>query len=68
MVIVYGLLQDVQSSAEQQQHRLQKVAAFVQQHSGAVVVDKLETHLHFKVPTEAETKLTAFFAKIKVTP
>ena len=50
-----------------QQDRLQQVAAFVQQHSGAVLVDKHETHLQFKVPTEAEARLTHFFAQIKVT-
>ena len=59
-------LQDVHSSSSSQEDRLQQVAAFVQQHTGAVLVDKLETHLHFKVPTEAEPKLTHFFAKIKV--
>ncbi len=60
-------LQDVHSSSSSvQEDRLQRVAAFVQQHTGAVLVDKLETHLHFKVPTEAEPKLTHFFAQIKV--
>ncbi len=61
-------LQDVHSSSSSsvQEDRLQHVAAFVQQHTGAVLVDKLETHLHFKVPTEAEPKLTHFFAQIKV--
>jgi len=59
-------LQDVHSSSSSQEDRLQQVAAFVQQHTGAVLVDKLETHLHFKVPTEAEPKLTHFFAQIKV--
>lgn len=49
-----------------QQERLQQIAAFVQQHSGAVLVDKHETHLQFKVPTEAEARLTHFFAQIKV--
>ncbi|DBB06884.1 TPA: hypothetical protein ACH3X3_009543 [Trebouxia sp. C0006] len=58
--------QDVHSSSSSsQEDRLQQVASFVQQHTGAVVVDKLETHLHFKVPTEAEPKLTHFFAQIK---
>ena len=50
-----------------QQERLQQITAFVQHHSGAVLVDKHETHLHFKVPTEAEARLTHFFAHIKVT-
>lgn len=60
-------LQDVRgSNSNIQEDRLQQVAAFVQQHTGAVLVDKLETHLHFKVPTEAEPKLTHFFAQIKV--
>lgn len=60
-------LQDVHnSSSSLQEDRLQRVAAFVQQHTGAALVDKLETHLHFKVPTEAEPKLTHIFARIKV--
>ncbi|DBA88907.1 TPA: hypothetical protein ACH3X2_000146 [Trebouxia sp. C0005] len=59
--------QDVHnSSSSLQEDRLQRVAAFVQQHTGAALVDKLETHLHFKVPTEAEPKLTHIFARIKV--
>ncbi|DBA85756.1 TPA: hypothetical protein ACH3X1_005317 [Trebouxia sp. C0004] len=57
--------QDEHSSSSVQENRLQQIAAFVQQHTGAVLVDKLETHLHFKVPTEAESKLTHFFAQIK---
>ncbi len=62
-------LQDVHSSSSSslREDRLHQVAAFVQQHTGALLVDKLETHLHFKVPTEAEPKLTHFFAQIKVT-
>ena len=62
----WAALQDVHSSSTSQEDRLQQVAAFAQQHTGAVLVDKLETHLHFKVPTEAEPKLTHFFAQIKV--
>ncbi len=60
--VMSDVVQDADSSDHLQEDRLQQVAAFVQQHSGAVLVDKLETHLHFKVPTEAEATLTRFFA------
>lgn len=53
------------SKAEHEQH-LQEVVTFIEQHSGAVLVDKLETQVHFLVPTDCESKLSAFFKQAKV--
>lgn len=62
-------LNDVQeddASKEEHEQHLQEVVTFVEQRSGAVMVDKLETQLHFKVPTDCESKLSAFFKQVKV--
>ena len=62
-------LDDVQengASKEEHEQHLQQVVTFVEQHSGALMVDKLDTQLHFKVPTDCEAKLSAFFQQVKV--
>lgn len=59
-------MQDNEVSNEGREQHLQDIVTFVEQHSGAVLVDKLETQLHFKVPTDCESKLSAFFTQVKV--
>lgn len=53
------------SKAEHEQH-LQEVVTFVEQHLGAILVDKLKTQVHFKVPTDCESKLSTFFKQAQV--
>ena len=48
------------------EHRLKEVADCVHRLAGAKIVDKLETHLHFKVPTEAEARLSTLFAYLEL--
>ena len=48
------------------EHRLKEVEKDVHHLAGAKLVDKLETHLHFKVSTEAEPRLSTLFAYLEV--
>ena len=59
-------MQETSASKEDREQHLQQVVTFVEQHSGALMVDKLDTQLHFKVPTDCEAKLSAFFQQVKV--
>ncbi|KAL3149709.1 hypothetical protein ABBQ38_013538 [Trebouxia sp. C0009 RCD-2024] len=59
------LQQDSDLSKEGHEQRLQDIVMFVEKHSGAVLVDKLESQVHFKVPTGCESKLSAFFRQVK---
>lgn len=59
-------MQDSDLSKEGHEQRLQDIVMFVEKHSGAVLVDKLESQVHFKVPTGCESKLSAFFRQVKV--
>lgn len=45
---------------------LHEITTFVEQHSGALLVDRLDSQVHFKIPTECEPRLSAFFKQIKV--
>ena len=54
------------ASKEEHEQHLQQVVTFVERHSGALMVDRLETQLHFKVPTDCESELSAFFKQVKV--
>lgn len=59
-------VQDNEMSMEGHEQRLQDIVTFVVQHSGAALADKLGSQVHFKVPTECEFKLSAFFRQLKV--
>ena len=59
-------LQDKDEEESVLKLRTQEVAECVQRQSGAKLVDRLESHLHFKVPTESERRLSTLFAYIKV--
>ena len=61
----HAVQEDDVSKAEHERH-LQEIVTFVEQHLGAMLVDKLETQLQFKVPTDCESQLSAFFKQIKV--